>query len=719
MRGLQSYFAKQSRAIAIGILSVACAIAAAGDTRGRIEPRGTKAIAAYRVIEPPVDRSGVSALMGRNVQVSHARSTWMHSEMYVAADPRDYRKLIACSIMGSSQEGLVDERDIVYSSDDGGLTWSPRVTVKSASDPTCAYTTNGSALFVATLINRPFRSAIYRSADGGSTWRFDGEILPLDHPAVAAGVTDGKASVWIGGQDLLGIAERHGSCTGNFPLVAVHSSNDGETFSRPMELIEDNNGYCLTAAGSATLFSHDAPAFLVLQIRQPALDSPNLPDRPNSRLGIARVGRKAVSVSAVPDVYSQPTALWTTRKAALAVDGGGGIFHNRMYVAWSDWRTGRCEVLLSYSDDDGENWATPRIVNDDDQRVVPGRPGPDDTQVMLAVNADGIVGVAWYSRADSRDDLGWTVRFRASLTGGRTWLPSVRVSTAPNTLTVPRNWTNDFQVETLGGLIRIVAGYHAYQFFTGGDYSGMAADAAGVFHPVWADDRTGVSQMWTARISVRGVVHEVASESDAPKYVLPASVQLPPVPEVIGYHVFPPSVDDSGSVPRLGRISDVRYDAEAQTFSFNLSLTNASERAMRGPWRLYVEEVRSSYATVSLECTDNGALTAGAMWLFRGARDDALQPAALSAPRRIILRFRRERPFRISDFWNPAISPPTLAVIDYRISSAGGRAARSKEHCDAELNSDALHPELSQFPIHNSAAMQDRRGQKVVTSTGR
>jgi hypothetical protein len=36
-----------------------------------------------------------------------------------------------------------------------------------------------------------------------------------------------------------------------------------------------------------------------------------------------------------------------------------------------------------------------------------------------------------------------------------------------------------------------------------GDTAGLAADAGGVFHPVWIDNRTGVPQMWTATVKVQ------------------------------------------------------------------------------------------------------------------------------------------------------------------------------------------------------------------------
>jgi hypothetical protein len=40
----------------------------------------------------------------------------------------------------------------------------------------------------------------------------------------------------------------------------------------------------------------------------------------------------------------------------------------------------------------------------------------------------------------------------------------------------------------------------------GGDTVGLAADAKGVSHPMWIDNRTGTHQVWTASVTVRGAV---------------------------------------------------------------------------------------------------------------------------------------------------------------------------------------------------------------------
>jgi hypothetical protein len=610
-------------------------------------------------------------VVGRNVRVSRAYSTWMHSEMRVAADPRDARKLVACSIMGSSQQrSIKDERDILYSSNDAGRTWVPRLSVTGASDPACAYTSLGTALFIATGIDgrRP-SSRIYRSPDGGASWERARAMPPgdrpplLDHPTVTTALSAGKTAVWLAGQDLRGVGT-HGSCFGSIPLVALRSLDDGTSFAASQTLANEPRGYCIAEVEGAAAFSGGATVYGITEVRQPILDSPNAPNAPNGRLRFALVHAGTVSILGGPSVYSNLTAYWTTPEAAMAIDPSRGAYRNRLYVAWPDWRTGRSEVLFSYSDDRGATWATPRAV-DDDRAFGEGRFGPDDFQVMLAVNKDGVVGVAWYSRAESGDDLGWTVRFRASLDGGTTWLPSVRVSSAANTVNL-KDWTNNVSAVSLGNTLYVTPGYHAFQFFTGGDYSAMAADSAGAFHPVWSDDRTGVSQMWTARVRVDGVVHEPPRSATAAHYPVPAAAQMPPVPS---YEPAFRGIRTAGT-PVVAGLSGTRYDARSATFSFRVRLKNASSAPERGPWRLYVESVQSSYGQAVVTRADNGRSGAGAQWIFHGVRGEVLRPHDLTAPRRVYIRLLHERPFSVADFWVPVRLPLDLASIRYRVIRA-------------------------------------------------
>jgi hypothetical protein len=108
---------------------------------------------------------------------------------------------------------------------------------------------------------------------------------------------------------------------------------------------------------------------------------------------------------------------------------------------------------------------------------------------MVAVNNQGVVGIAWY---DGRDDpRGYRsvfrcqhVYFTASLDGGRTFLPGVKVSEAENCPDTPRN---------------AEAGR---RWVAGGDYFGLAAEAAGAFRLLWADSREGIYQLRSSTVRV-------------------------------------------------------------------------------------------------------------------------------------------------------------------------------------------------------------------------
>jgi hypothetical protein len=99
--------------------------------------------------------------------------------------------------------------------------------------------------------------------------------------------------------------------------------------------------------------------------------------------------------------------------------------------------------------------------------------------------------VSWYdTRGLSPKQAGWNLRFRASLDGGNTWLPSVQV-TSISTLYTPER-KKRFPTET------------RRMYLQPGHTAGLAADTNGVFHPLWIDGRTGIRQVFTADVTVTG-----------------------------------------------------------------------------------------------------------------------------------------------------------------------------------------------------------------------
>jgi hypothetical protein len=178
---------------------------------------------------------------------------------------------------------------------------------------------------------------------------------------------------------------------------------------------------------------------------------------------------------------------------SLARDATREKFRDRLYAAWTDTRPPRPRILVGASSDGGKSWSPPRAVNDAPAAKAHGR--LDDYMPTVAVNGDGVVAVTWKRRFRDEDDA--EVRFTASRDGGATWLPSVLVAAARG--------------EVEGGVPRVALrptddgkspGSRSMKLFKGGDTSGLAADAAGVFHALWADQRSGIGQVFTATIAV-------------------------------------------------------------------------------------------------------------------------------------------------------------------------------------------------------------------------
>src|SRR5206468_9466449 len=143
-------------------------------------------------------------------------------------------------------------------------------------------------------------------------------------------------------------------------------------------------------------------------------------------------------------------------------------------------------------------------VNDDRPPLGQTR-GPDHLLPAIAVNAAGVVLVAWYDRRESGDNMGWKIRAAASLDGGVTFTPSTTVSDVANVFTGETEWVQGEPRVSGGGSRRpnsvkgrsIAVDLVINSFFvSGGHTSGLAVGADGIFHPAWLDNRTGVSQLW-------------------------------------------------------------------------------------------------------------------------------------------------------------------------------------------------------------------------------
>ena len=138
--------------------------------------------------------------------------------------------------------------------------------------------------------------------------------------------------------------------------------------------------------------------------------------------------------------------------------------------------------MLTLSRDKGVNWSQPVALSDEARASVESEDKAIRRYAFLpsvAVNRAGVVAVTWYDATRGGSTLSSNVRLKASLDGGSTWLPSVRVTefVSRSNPDADESWV--------------------------GHTAGLAADASGVFHPLWVDNRTGVRQVFTTTVIIR------------------------------------------------------------------------------------------------------------------------------------------------------------------------------------------------------------------------
>jgi len=583
--------------------------------------------------------------VGPNVQASKSRNDLVHNEVLLAADPDNAKNLLGCTMAFSPQQNKVFT--MAYASYDSGTSWNFAVandTGTLSADPACTFGPDGNAYFIAVerTGTRTDSLVVYRSIDYGRTWLPRTTLLAsapsADRAYVIVDQTNSKyrGRVYIYGQ----IAQR--TVDGEFAGLSIalwRSLDNGATFEGPIVRSRDKP-FSFHPANSVVL----SDGTLVCLIAE--LDSQKRNDGyvgSQSRKADVQNGTLKVVTSSdggeslnpsvkVSDMYED----WregSTGLPSLAADRGSSAFKDRIYAVWADGRFGRTQILVSYSTDKGKTWSGPRTVSDG--QTTNGE-GSDCFMPVVAVNPDGVVGVMWYDKRDIPRGLGYYVRFTASFDGGETWQPSVRVSQAP------RTFENSGILPMTAGVWRNSTGalslnLRRYEWLAGGHTAGMTADANGIFHPFWVDNRTGLSQIWTAAVVVRGTVVKNGS---------PDLAQL----------------EDVSSSTML-ELTDCNYEKTNNVVSCSARLKNTSTQALPAPLRMRVISLTSELGEPRILNADNGANGAGAVWEFGKEIDNGLlKPGENSHSK--LFRFQM---VNAQEFWQDNRFKSTFVLMDFRM----------------------------------------------------
>jgi hypothetical protein len=423
--------------------------------------------------------------VGQPVQVSIGRAEIPHVEPFLAAHPHNPDLLIGAAITLPSPDLRQDSdalTSVGFASTDGGKSWTSHLLLPCSGDPWLDFGPDGAA-YLSCLGKAAKGTLVFRSDDSGKTWSPPVAIplgeqgTPPDRPVLVVDRSSGprRGDIYVAhGQGF----RSHGLEGRQYGPSIARSRDGAESFLDPQFIRHDN---LVQQPFDAEILSNGS---LVVVFMDYASGRRQLTHR---RTWLIKSDDGGLTFSPPALVLEQQhfEMPWS-----LAVDQGSK-HGDRLYLAidgfWKRQPPTRSEmeplgaggIQISFSDNHGENWSAPTTVTDTDWAVNQETPA-------IAVNRDGVVGIVWYDTRNS--DVGdcFDIYFTASLDGGQTFLPNLRVT--PET-SCPRSEENPFQ-----GLSR--------RWAFGGDYSGLAAAADGTFHLFWADTHTGLYQIWTTTAHV-------------------------------------------------------------------------------------------------------------------------------------------------------------------------------------------------------------------------
>ncbi len=535
-------------------------------------------------VAPDQGKGQARIAVGRNVLVSAEPSGWEHSEYLADAHATNSNRVMVCSIRFSQEQNR--KTTGAYVTFDGGRTWSLSLAdsgsrFHGAGDPVCAYGPNGQAFF-ATLISPDTlitdstsyeayhwwrmggdnNTHVYRSADDGRTWG-DTIFLPyVDRPTLTI---DRTLSPYRGRLYMYGNTSGPG-------LWLICSADGGRTWTRSQ--LADTT---VIFPGGGTVL----PTGTLIFAFQLAPSERAIATSASTDGGV-RIHLPVTVARLWGDPFG-PVQCTPSASLTMASDHSTGPFRGRAYIVWADLYRGRCTVHVSNSDDEGKTWSRPvRVGGDERSRPAEVR-GKDRLMPQIAVSPNGTVGVTWYDWAE--DTRSTKLRFSASLDGGESWLSSVVVSMHGFVIKHPPEFA--VQTEARGGgerrsarredAVDVVArpSPRSYYPWNGapGDYTGIASGADGVFHAFWIDNRSGRGELYTARVTVDGIVSKPNADL-APLSDITLAVELQ----------FTSSV----------------WDARTRTISWEYQLMNTSRDTIRGPVVIRIAQLASDLGVATL-----------------------------------------------------------------------------------------------------------------------
>lgn len=408
--------------------------------------------------------------VGTNVNIS--RATGNQCEGAIAVNPTNPQRLFIASNLDSGA-GLFGGV-----STNGGATWTTR-TVATGSDGIAAACCDPSAsfdsfgnLFLCYINSAATAVVVARSSDSGATFSpvttFTGSI---DQPTI----NTGPGTVWVTYFSSSGIVARGATVTGLGVVGAFAAAQSAPSSSG------GNFGDIVIGPGGQVAVTYQAtspsqgPSSVFFNIDADGLGAGGFG---------ARTTVTSTNVGGFDAIPPQPSRT-IDAEAGLAWDRTGGAHNGRLYLVYTDEtvnESNNTDIMLRFSDNNGATWSAANRLNTD---------ATTRSQFFPKIALDpatGHIAVVWYDARNDAADVLCELWGTASVDGGATFLPNVRIS---------QGASNGTQAHTGNGI----------EF---GDYLGLTM-YNNVFYPVWADSSNSTGDnpngaakldMYTARVAI-------------------------------------------------------------------------------------------------------------------------------------------------------------------------------------------------------------------------
>jgi hypothetical protein len=376
--------------------------------------------------------------------------------------------MVAGAILASEPVFAANQDCAVFVTFDGGATWSRKaMNVRQCGDPWVEILPDNSV--VVSVISSS-RLLVFHSPDGGRSWDTTRADLggARDHEMLAVDRTSGQ---FAGSVYALSLASRRVPDGLHVGVFVARSDDGGRTFRDTATHIISNvnlnpNRILVLSDGSLVVTFSD------FMRNVDGFQGQGRLDRARTWLLRSTDGGRTFEplrlASEMCGMAGFPTA---------ALDQSNTESRDRVYVACAS-RT-RSEILLARSLTKSlERWSDPLRVDVSSTDSLTRR------IATVAVNSQGVVGLAWFEQVRAERAACQQVMFAASADGGDTFTAAMPVSSQSFCVDAPRN------------------GSAGTRWVSGGDYFGLAAAPDGRFHVVWPDARSGVYQLRHAAVLV-------------------------------------------------------------------------------------------------------------------------------------------------------------------------------------------------------------------------